>query len=651
MKRLTSLKCPQCSDLLLEPRKLPCGQSICNYCVQTIEDTIRFKCVLCKSIHNIPSCGFPFDCELQQLANNNSSEIILTEEEKSFQVLLNQTEYKLKETEFELENGDHLIREYTDELKRQVQLAKEIKVQKLFQHSADMQAKLNEYQNDLMRLYLSNEQFIKQLNQMLVDEMRPSSKADQLKDFLKEFTNHFNLSEYEHKNSQDLKNEYCRELNAKIDMRAEKKVQILNNYAEEIILSIDELARSLTDRTLWTDKTHSVNKLINIKEKLKLCYVQSHSYSGKRFLLNDLHSKLATQRENQNFDGKIAELIRSNEDRNENPLGIKLLISEANQIDFNRANSISFIPLLNAIRNSVDFYKIAQSNLIDMVPVCLENKYTVIYISFKAESVFYPVLGENHLYQSISYNMYCILLDQEQTVKKIKLINVATSKILKQKDIFNEHSEDFYHLIRLESCSNKILINFCDDDQKHLYILDHDLEILKRSDTKDTELAGCNDSFIFMASRSHQLSPLYVYDWSMQLVNKLGQRYFPDDPFYFPFTLKQVKYRNGKYYIIEMGRENYLNIIDEKSGKCVSMSPTKTNGFILFFHIDSDNRLILIENQNNLIFMSPFGHNLKEIQLENRPLCADYSIDGNNTLYVCNKETKQLLIKKTNNKI
>lgn len=409
MKNSTSLNCPQCSDLLLEPRILPCGKSICYYCVETNEDTIQFKCVFCKSTHIIPSGGFPINNELIQQIDNKKSAEILTEEGKSFQVLLNQMEFKLKEAEFELENGDHLISEHTKELKRQVQLAKEIKVQKLNENIINMQAKLSECQKYLIGLCLSNEQFIEQLNLMLVQEMIPGPKAERLKEFLKEFAKNFNLSEYERKNVHDLKSEYCRELIAKIEMRVDKKVEILNTYAEEIIMDIDDFARSLTDRVIWTDKSQVSNnltisnKLFVIKEKLKLCYIQSKSYAGKRFLLNDLNTKLATVRENQNFDGKIAELIRSSEDDSQNPLGIKLLISESDRIDFNQSNSFSLVPLLNAIKNSVDFYGAAHSNLIDIVPVSLDNHNTVIYISFKAESSFHQVFGERNSFQSIFF--------------------------------------------------------------------------------------------------------------------------------------------------------------------------------------------------------------------------------------------------------
>ena len=75
MKNSTSLNCPQCSDLLLEPRILPCGKSICYYCVETNEDTIQFKCVFCKSTHIIPSGGFPINNELIQQIDNKSQEI------------------------------------------------------------------------------------------------------------------------------------------------------------------------------------------------------------------------------------------------------------------------------------------------------------------------------------------------------------------------------------------------------------------------------------------------------------------------------------------------------------------------------------------------------------------------------------------------
>ena len=658
MKKYTHLKCPQFNDSYIEPRILPCGQSICNYCIETIENPIQFRCVLCKVIHQIPALGFPFDLELIKL-NKSQQSTALPKEANQFQTCLNEFEKKLKQAEFELENGDFLINEHTKELKRQVQLAKEIKVQKLSQHSANMQFRLDKHHKDFMNSYipLTNEEFISQLNRALLSEMKPGPKAVQLKEFLKHFSQNFNLTKCERKNSHDLKSEYCSELKAKIEMQAENKIQLLDNHAEEMMLDIDENARRLTDQLMWSNKCIQNQKLYDIKEKLKVCHTESNSYVGKRFLLNYLHSKLATEKENQKslfFNDQIIELIRTvgvptdtidmNNEPIENLLGIKLMISDTNRIDFNQSNAISLTPLISAIQSSVDFFEVNQATLVDLVPVCLDNGDSVVYICFKAVANVY-----RSTCQSVFFNLYCVLINQEQSIKKIKLLNVVTSKILKDRDVYNKQSEDFYQFIRLESCSNKILLNFCDDNKKHLYILDHNLEFLKQIETNDKELAGCNEAFVFMATRDKKLSPLYVYDWSLQLVSQIGQRTLPNEPFYFPFTLKQVKARNGKYYIIELERENYLHIIDEQSGRCETMSPIKNNGFVLFFHIDTDNRLVLIENLNNLIFMSPFGHNLKEIQIENRPMCGDYSIDCHNTLYLCSKETKQLLIKKTNN--
>ena len=50
------LKCGHCKLKFDDPRMLPCGQTICNSCLETILASVKkenncFKCPLCKEIH------------------------------------------------------------------------------------------------------------------------------------------------------------------------------------------------------------------------------------------------------------------------------------------------------------------------------------------------------------------------------------------------------------------------------------------------------------------------------------------------------------------------------------------------------------------------------------------------------------------------
>ena len=48
-----AMECPQCKSELDEPRRLPCGNSVCSYCVNTTENPNEFNCILCQSCHQV----------------------------------------------------------------------------------------------------------------------------------------------------------------------------------------------------------------------------------------------------------------------------------------------------------------------------------------------------------------------------------------------------------------------------------------------------------------------------------------------------------------------------------------------------------------------------------------------------------------------
>ena len=76
-----------------------------------------------------------------------------------------------------------------------------------------------------------------------------------------------------------------------------------------------------------------------------------------------------------------------------------------------------------------------------------------------------------------------------------------------------------------------------------------------------------------------------------------------------------------------------MNIIDEQTG--LKLNTIQINDDIKCSHIDSDNRLILV-NSHSVIFMSPDGEILRRIKITK---CPDFGhfwhFDRNNTLHLC----------------
>jgi hypothetical protein len=61
-----NLKCPKCNTIYVDPRSLPCGEVVCNKCINHLEaNSFKFCCL---QVHSIPDKGFPI-CNV--VARNN----------------------------------------------------------------------------------------------------------------------------------------------------------------------------------------------------------------------------------------------------------------------------------------------------------------------------------------------------------------------------------------------------------------------------------------------------------------------------------------------------------------------------------------------------------------------------------------------------
>ena len=52
----SNLECPHCKNRLQSPKCLPCGESICEFCIQSYLNSHdkQFNCPVCKLMHPMP---------------------------------------------------------------------------------------------------------------------------------------------------------------------------------------------------------------------------------------------------------------------------------------------------------------------------------------------------------------------------------------------------------------------------------------------------------------------------------------------------------------------------------------------------------------------------------------------------------------------
>ena len=135
------------------------------------------------------------------------------------------------------------------------------------------------------------------------------------------------------------------------------------------------------------------------------------------------------------------------------------------------------------------------------------------------------------------------------------------------------------------------------------------------------------------------------------MINKIGQRKHPKKAFYYPNYIFSLQYKNGKYYTLEeyFHSENLsLHITNEETGLIMQVIKIKEQEILTFFQIDSDNRLVMFE-QDCLSYRTPDGEIIKEIEILNCPYSCYPTLDSNNNLCMCvfeDEQNRKLLFKR-----
>ena len=158
-----SLKCEHCLQPFVEyysPRILPCCQkTVCYNCVQLTHKQLRrrknkFKCVVCGKDETMPKNEFKVNKEIVELFLKNAHENPLDvssfrlrgPEASKLKQNLRSLENLVNKLIFEIENGNYLITENCKQLKSQIQLAKEERINEINKQYDALFLKIDSYE-------------------------------------------------------------------------------------------------------------------------------------------------------------------------------------------------------------------------------------------------------------------------------------------------------------------------------------------------------------------------------------------------------------------------------------------------------------------------------------------------------------------------
>ena len=158
-----NLVCPFCEKIFDSPTMLACGDSICK---QHLTDIIailpcnseHFKCPSCKEDHDLPKNNiFPENKVISRMMKKQPIEIILSAAVRDFKTKLNECKLEADELGFMLlNNGNDFVNKYCQQLRTDVHLAIEHKIEEIHKISDGMLNKINTFETERLN-YIGNE--------------------------------------------------------------------------------------------------------------------------------------------------------------------------------------------------------------------------------------------------------------------------------------------------------------------------------------------------------------------------------------------------------------------------------------------------------------------------------------------------------------
>ena len=168
------LNCEHCFHVYDEyhpPRILLCCQkTICFKCVQLIERQAKnnkYKCISCNKESTIPEDGFIVNNALAKLISKKPTEIPRGPEAEKLKQNLRDLENQVKKLLFDMDNGEYLITEDCRELRRQVQLAKEEKIEAINQNCDALLLKIDANEQKCLCKYKEMDESKKKANELI----------------------------------------------------------------------------------------------------------------------------------------------------------------------------------------------------------------------------------------------------------------------------------------------------------------------------------------------------------------------------------------------------------------------------------------------------------------------------------------------------
>jgi hypothetical protein len=173
-----ALICMNCEGRLEDPKILPCGETICSFCVSSLKVVDKiFDCVACKQKHEMPKDGLLNNIALLKILSIKPSKISRGKVFDALQDSLNQIRMNINLLKHGVNKRDDYVKEHCIELKNNVQLVAEEAIQQINDFVMLINKEIDEYEKEQLKMNRDTE---------IVDLNSSSLSLKDLNEFIKE---------------------------------------------------------------------------------------------------------------------------------------------------------------------------------------------------------------------------------------------------------------------------------------------------------------------------------------------------------------------------------------------------------------------------------------------------------------------------------
>ena len=165
------LLCKHCEGRLVEPKILPCGETIFSLCETSIQVNDRmFDCLACKQKHKMPKNGLTINKSLFKLLSIMPTNVSRGKSYDLLEKLLNEMQNKTSFIKIGIENSNDFVKEHCMNLRSDVQLTAEEVIVQVNEITTKIIEEIDEYEKERIEFNKTNKESLDAFNK-IVKEM------------------------------------------------------------------------------------------------------------------------------------------------------------------------------------------------------------------------------------------------------------------------------------------------------------------------------------------------------------------------------------------------------------------------------------------------------------------------------------------------